>query len=72
MAGGGITVTPLEVARLRRLLNDPDRVGRWLTALDEDGWSAAQEMLADFARRDAEIERVYQIEQQSETSGDNP
>lgn len=63
MAGGGIVTTPLDVARIRCALNYPDRLDAWLTTLDEDGWRAAQELLAHYARRD---------EQHNQTEGGNP
>lgn len=69
MAGAiPIIPTPLDIARLRRLLNDPGYVGVWLTVLDEGGWCAAQEWLSDWARRDAE----QWISEQTEKPEGNP
>jgi hypothetical protein len=66
MAGAiPIIPTPLDIARLRRLLNNPGSVGMWLTVLDEGGWRAAQDWLDDWARRDAEQVLSYQ-----QTEGD--
>lgn len=52
MAGGGIAPTALDIARIRRVVNVPWRLATWLTILDEDGWRAAQELLAEYARID--------------------
>lgn len=66
MAGGGIVLSPYEWNAIRRLSRGD--LANLLTTLDEDGWTAAQELLADYARRDAAIEQHYQ----QQTEGGNP
>lgn len=56
MAGGGIVLSDLELARIRRLT--AGRLSMFLTCLDEDGWRAAQELLADYARQDQQADNA--------------
>ena len=67
MAGGGITLTDLELARIRRLTGP--RLAAFMTVLDEDGWRAAQDKLADYARQD---EAADEASKSTHTEGEPP